>query len=125
MKKVLFLFGGLVCLCAIHSVAGTLTWTGAESGEWNTSALNWKDENANPVAWTQGSDAVFNESATTTTVTLVEDIVASSCFFTAKVYKVTGTYKLSVPSVTVKQRKGRTLNVEFGCPLVSPSGTLT
>ena len=125
MKKVLCLFGVLICCCAIHSVAGTLTWTGAESGEWNTTALNWKDENANPVAWTQGSDAVFNESATTTTVTLVEDIVAMSCFFTSKVYKVTGAYKLSVPSVTVKQRKGRTLNVEFGCPLVSPSGMLT
>ena len=119
------MFGVLISFCAFRSIADVLTWTGAESGEWNTTALNWKDENANPVAWTQGSDAVFNESATATTVTLAEDIVAASCFFTSKVYKVTGTYKLSVPSVTVKQRKGRTLNVEFGCPLVSPSGTLT
>ena len=106
-------------------VAGELTWTGAASGDWNTTELNWVDENGTAVAWTQGANAVFNESATTTTVTLVEDIVAASCMFTAQVYTVTGPCTLSVPDVTVKQRTGRSLNAVFRCPLASPTGTLT
>ena len=114
-----------ICTAAINPVAGALTWTGAESGDWNTTELNWVDENGTAVAWTQGANAVFNESATTTTVTLVEDIVAASCMFTSKVYTVTGTHTLTVPSVTVKQAKGRYLDADFRCPLVAPSGTLT
>ena len=114
-----------MCTAAINPVAGALTWTGAESGDWNTTELNWVDENGTAVAWTQGANAVFNESATTTTVTLVEDIVAASCMFTSKVYTVMGPHALTVPSVTVKQRKGRYLDADFRCPLVAPSGTLT
>lgn len=114
-----------ICTAAINPVAGALTWTGAESGDWNTTELNWVDENGTAVAWTQGANAVFNESATTTTVTLVEDIVAASCMFTSKVYTVMGPHALTVPSVTVKQRKGRYLDADFRCPLVAPSGTLT
>ncbi len=125
MTVVLTCTYGAVCAAAVNPVAGALTWTGVESGEWNTTALNWVDENTNAVVWTQGARAAFNESATTTTVTLTENIVAASCFFTSQVYKVTGAYTLSVPSVTVRQRKGRFLNADFCCPLISSTGTLT
>ena len=60
---------GLVCACccvcsaAINPVAGALTWTGAESGDWNTTELNWVDETGTAVAWTEGANAVFNEAA--------------------------------------------------------------
>ena len=114
-----------MCTAAINPVAGALTWTGAESGDWNTTELNWVDENGTAVAWTQGANAVFNESATTTTVTLVEDIIAASCMFTSQVYTVMGPHTLTVPSVTVKQAKGRYLDADFRCPLVAPSGMLT
>lgn len=110
---------------AVRPVAGALTWTGAESGEWNTTALNWVDEETNAVAWTQGAKAVFNESATTTTVTLTESIVAESCTFTSKIYSVTGAYTLNLQSVNVEQRKGRYYDAKFYCPLASPTGTLT
>ena len=66
-KQVLWLLGGLVCLCAIHSVAGTLTWKGG-SGTWNTIGLDWLDADGHATTWKNGATAVFKGHAGTVTI---------------------------------------------------------
>jgi len=43
--------------------AGTLTWTGAESQNWNLNDVNWTNELGEATAWVNGNDAIFPRSA--------------------------------------------------------------
>ena len=43
--------------------AGTYTWIGGNSGTWDKTSLNWSDGTTSGVAWQDGNDAVFNNTA--------------------------------------------------------------
>ena len=46
--------------------AGTYTWIGGNSGTWDKTSLNWSDGTTSGVAWQDGNDAVFNNTAAMT-----------------------------------------------------------
>ena len=54
--------------------ADDLTWTGAESATWNTTALNWKDAGGTACAWTDGNQAVFPSGCTVTNITVSGEV---------------------------------------------------
>lgn len=54
---------------ALGAPADTYTWTGAANKTWNATAANWTTDGSTNVAWTDGNDAVFaNTAALTVTV---------------------------------------------------------
>ena len=54
--------------------ADDLTWTGAESATWNTTALNWKNAGGTACAWTDGNQAVFPSGSTVTDITVSGEV---------------------------------------------------
>ena len=54
--------------------AADLTWTGAESAVWDTSALNWQDAGGTACAWTDGNQAVFPANGTVTNITVSGEV---------------------------------------------------
>ena len=54
--------------------AADLTWTGAESAIWNTTAINWKDAGGTACAWTDGNQAVFPSGCTVTNITVSGEV---------------------------------------------------
>lgn len=61
--------------CAAN--AGTYTWIGSNSGTWDKTSLNWSDGTTSGVAWQDGNDAVFNNSAAMT-ITVSSSISAAN-----------------------------------------------
>ena len=73
-----FGLAALVMVAALAAAArgDSYTWAGGTSGNWDSSTANWNDGEAN-VAWAEGTNAVFNNSANTT-ITVVGDHSASN-----------------------------------------------
>ena len=71
MKKIAF--WGMV-MAVLATVADDLTWTGAESATWNTTALNWKDAGGTACTWTDGNQAVFPSGCTVTNITVSGEV---------------------------------------------------
>ena len=57
--------------------AGTYTWIDDNSGTWDKTSLNWSDGTTSGVAWQDGNDAVFNNSAAMT-ITVSSSISAAN-----------------------------------------------
>lgn len=57
--------------------AGTYTWIGGNSGTWDKTSLNWSDGTTSGVAWQDGNDAVFNNTAAMT-ITVSDAISAAN-----------------------------------------------
>ena len=75
MKKQMMIDLGLSVLGLCCTAWGVdLTWTGAESATWDTTALNWQDANGAACAWTDGSTAVFPSECTVTNITVSGEV---------------------------------------------------
>ena len=74
-SKISFALAALAAALGAGSLqADDLTWTGAESATWNTTALNWKDAGGTACAWTDGSTAVFPSGCTVTNITVSGEV---------------------------------------------------
>jgi fibronectin-binding autotransporter adhesin len=103
-------------LAASVTLAGVKTWTGAVNGTWDTSTLNWVDENGAAAAFADNDDAVFADTvALTNTVTISGSVTAGVVTFTnnatyyllnggaistATQFNKSGTGTLNIASVT-------------------------
>ena len=75
MKKQMMIDLGLSVLGLCCTAWGVdLTWTGAESATWDTTALDWQDANGAVCAWTDGSTAVFPSGCTVTNITVSGEV---------------------------------------------------
>ena len=63
MKKIEVVCTAIVLAMAGSASAETLTWTGAESSNWDLTAVNWTNESGVATAWVNGNDAFFPSDA--------------------------------------------------------------
>jgi len=67
LRKFAFQIAVSAALAAVSTAnAGTYTWIGGNSGTWDKTSPNWDDGTTAGVAWADGNDAVFNNTATMT-----------------------------------------------------------
>ncbi len=92
-----------------------LTWTGTQSGNWNTADVNWHDINSNPAVYADGSGVVFDDTATGTTTV---DISGSN------VAPASVTFSNSVLNYTLQSNEGYGITGITGLNK-SGTGTLT
>jgi autotransporter-associated beta strand protein len=63
--------------CCLNAQAGVYNWA-TTTGDWDTSSANWTGAGS---TWADGNDAVFNNTATASTITLIGTINATSLLF--------------------------------------------
>ena len=96
---------GFFCLLAGALGAKDLVWTGALSGAWDTSSLNWSD-GASAATFVSGADVRFDDSTAVTAVTLSSSISAGAVVFDgASTYTLAGS-KLVAATNVVKRGSG-------------------
>ncbi len=67
LRKFAFQIAVSAALAAVSTAnAGTYTWIGGNSGTWDKTSPNWNDGTTAGVAWADGNDAVFNNTAAMT-----------------------------------------------------------
>ncbi len=71
------LFTAATLACCLSAQAGVYNWA-TTSGDWDTSSANWTGAGS---TWVDGNDAVFNNTATASTITLSGTINATSLLF--------------------------------------------
>ena len=108
-------------------------WTGAQSGFWNTTDVNWQDANSNPTTYLDGQSAVvFNDTAGTSTVDIPATVTPNSVTFNNSVLNytlqsnegcgiagTTGLIKLGTAGLTITAT-----NNSFTGPVAIAGGTL-
>ena len=93
----------------INDVTAGYIWKGTASGNWNGTDANWAVDGTPNLAWTDGGDAVFNDSAATRTVTIPSSTAvtpASVTFFHAQDYALAGEGGLAGTGTFVKSGTG-------------------
>lgn len=118
------------------SITGTeapaaLVWSGASSGDWDTSSQNWLIEGGDPASFSQGDFVIFNDDATgPTTVNVVgsvipgqsPDMAGITVNNAAKDYTLTGG-DITGTGRTVKEGAGSlTMNLFSEAPLIVNEG---
>ena len=102
------LLSGSDALDLLNSSSGTF-WKGSASGNWNGTDANWTVDGVPGQVWTDGSDATFNDSATTRTVTIPSGTAvtpASVTFHHAQDYTLGGDGGIAGTGTFVKSGNG-------------------
>ena len=102
------LLSGSDALDLLNSSSGTF-WKGTASGNWNGTDANWMVDGVLGQVWTDGSDATFNDSATTRTVTIPSGTAvtpASVTFHHAQDYTLGGAGGIAGTGTFVKSGGG-------------------
>ena len=75
----------------LFNPASGALWKGTASGNWNGTDANWTVNGTAGQAWTDGNDAIFNDSAVTRAVTIPAAVTPSSVtFFNSLDYTLAG-----------------------------------
>lgn len=87
--------------------SGNVVWTGSESGSWDFLSTNFK-LSGNPVFFVNGDSVIFNDSAATKTITLLDNMTVAKVSFvnSASNYVLKGSAGISGNADLEKSGKG-------------------
>ncbi len=117
---------GFVVMALLASVAqaADLTWTGAASAVWDTTAINWQDAGGTACAWTDGSTAVFPANGTVTNITVSGEVKPFRLIFAGGRWSFGGNSTLRVTDGRFGQKSvDSTVGVTFKDGLTVRVGT--
>lgn len=100
------------------AMAGTYTWIGGNSGTWDKATPNWSDGTTSGVAWVDGNDAVFSNTAAMT-ISIGADVSADNI-------RGTGGSTITFNGSSTLSWKGWLLSsgrVDVSCPVSDVNGT--
>src|SRR5206468_3555894 len=106
---------------------GLVTWTGAASGDWDTTSTNWVDPSLNPSAYTDGLPVRFNDSGLTNSIVLTTALAPSLTIVNNNTvaYTFTGGGKLTGTGGLLKLDSGTLIIANSGINDFSGSITLS
>lgn len=83
---------------AAMAYGADLTWTGAQSAVWDLETANWQNSSGTACTWTDGSLAIFPDSATVHDITIGADVSVSSFKFGAGDWSFGGANTITLTS---------------------------
>lgn len=110
-KATLSYEGGKLLLTVKNFEAEPVTWTGANSSNWNVDAdANFKSANTGTTTFLNGAPVTFDDNATNTNVVLTSNVAPESVTFAneTKEYTLSGDYIIDNTPVLTKQGAGKT-----------------
>lgn len=102
---------GKLLLTVKNFEAEPVTWTGANSSNWNVDAdANFKSNNTESTTFLNGAPVTFDDNATNTNVVLTSNVAPASVTFAneTKTYTLSGDYIIDNTPVLTKQGAGKT-----------------